>query len=1208
MQRGRIFMKSLVPWVCLFVASSGQNVFADDFSAYRLGNYNKAIEPLMNQSGKNAVADYYLGRIYLYGYGQLKNSLLAIRYFTQSAQKGYLPAIQLMAKYTLLHDKDPQQAFTWFKKAADAGDVDAQMFTAAAYMYGVGVKKNMDAATRYYINAAKNGNSIAQFTLAKNFIESRNASNRKLGLIWLNKAVANNNPQAITMLGELYLKGKLLDKDENKGEQLLNQAAAQGFSPAMVALGELALEQNQKEQALEWFNKASNQHNNEAYLDLAHIYLQQKSPVYDPKTAYMWTLKAAQNGLPQAKRELAEMYQKGIGVEAAPDLAKQWLNQAMQDESAKNQEAALAQAALWLSNGTTDKLEQTDFQMKGILSAWNNPTVLGDFAYNQAPQLKKVTRQSIFHPQFELVQPNDVPITSYYDAILNKTPGFQANQWTYPLYPLDHQLSALERVNTPIYARINLPTPYIDANFYDYDDNSQANIMDLWTEGWQAQLNYMSVFNHLYFRAILGDAQSQFQIGQMFQYGIGVAQSDSSAIIFYQNAAQQQHLGAEYNLGILYLQHAKDKNDYQLALNDLTDAAFKGNKKSQYVLARILSQGITGPDGTVYIQPNQEQATSMLYLAAANNYGPAEYELADSLARQNDSALSVNVRKHKIAMIRQLYQGAADRGVSQALLPLAFYNAMDQDKQRQAQAFLIAKDEAATGNEHAALLMGLLYDRGIGVKADPGQAITWYQQSGQNAVSDFILGTYASEGKGVAQDKTKGMEQLQRSVDDQFSYADFNIAVLQKEAGQDFLPNLIRSYKLGNSHAGIVLADYYLAENSDPERMQEAKQIYTGLAEKGDQYAQLKLAYMLEKGLGSEPDLAGAQRWYTASAEQGNPLAQYQLGQFYQLGENGEPDYNLAKQWYEKAAVTLPEASVALGFIDETVNDNYVMALKAYEQAAMKGDALGIYDLALMYLYGKGTPVNYQKARDLFVEAATHQVHEAMNQLGAIYFNGLGHPRDIQQALSWYKKAAELGNANALYQLGLLSETGFITKLDFTNALNYYQQSADKGNEKAMLALARMYHYGLGVEKNPKMAAGFYEKLAARQNAYAQYQLATYYLEGTLGERSLSKGKELLQQASDNGSIQARKALQRMEAQTQARVSFIEPILMNKVPVIAEQSADFMYLQALNEWNQGDEILSRMILQRLVTQFPNFAPAKRAFYQLNQAQKENIYS
>lgn len=365
---------------------------------------------------------------------------------------------------------------------------------------------------------------------------------------------------------------------------------------------------------------------------------------------------------------------------------------------------------------------------------------------------------------------------------------------------------------------------------------------------------------------------------------------------------------------------------------------------------------------------------------------------------------------------------------------------------------------------------------------------------------------------------------------------------------------------------------------------------------------------MLEKGLGSEPNLAEAQRWYTASAEQGNPLAQYLLGQFYQLGENGEPDYSLAKTWYEKAAAALPEASVALGFIDETVNDNYVQALKAYQQAAAKGDALGVYNLALMYLYGKGTPVNYPKARDLFVEAATHQVHEAMNQLGTIYFNGLGQARDTQQALVWYKKAASLGNSNALYQLGLLSETGIITKIDFKEALNYYQQSADQGNEKAMLALARMYHYGLGVEKNPKMAASFYEKLAARQNAYAQYQLGTYYLEGTAGERSIAKGKQLLQQASDNGSLQARQVLQRLEARTQARVSFIEPVLMNQAPVVEGQTADFMYLDALNEWNQGDEILSRMILQRLVTQYPNFVPAKRTFEQLNQSRIVSIYS
>lgn len=63
----------------------------------------------------------------------------------------------------------------------------------------------------------------------------------------------------------------------------------------------------------------------------------------------------------------------------------------------------------------------------------------------------------------------------------------------------------------------------------------------------------MSVFYNLYNRAILEVTQSQFEIGQMFQYGIGVTQNDDSAIVFYQNAAQQQHLKTEYNLGILYL-------------------------------------------------------------------------------------------------------------------------------------------------------------------------------------------------------------------------------------------------------------------------------------------------------------------------------------------------------------------------------------------------------------------------------------------------------------------------------------------------------------------------------------------------------------------------------------------------------------------------------------------------------------------------------
>ena len=213
-------MKSLVSWVCVLAASVSYQAMADsDFSAYRLGDYNHAIEPLISKAGTNPVANYYLGRMYLYGYGQLKNTSLAMRYMQKSAEKGYLPAVLLMAKYSLMRDKNPEQAVRWYKQAASAGDVNAQLFLAAAYLYGVGVKANVDTASHYYIDAAKSGNAVAQFALAENFIDSRHSGNNKLGLIWLSKSANSGNPKALTRLGTIYLTGKLVAKDQEKGQE-----------------------------------------------------------------------------------------------------------------------------------------------------------------------------------------------------------------------------------------------------------------------------------------------------------------------------------------------------------------------------------------------------------------------------------------------------------------------------------------------------------------------------------------------------------------------------------------------------------------------------------------------------------------------------------------------------------------------------------------------------------------------------------------------------------------------------------------------------------------------------------------------------------------------------------------------------------------------------------------------------------------------------
>ena len=198
-------MKSLLPWFCLVAAANNGVAFANDgLDAYRQGNYIEAAKQLTNTTaGSDPIVDYYMGRMRLYGYGQLKNNALAMRYLAQAAQRGLLSAQHIMARFALLEENNPEQALVWFKKAADANDTEAQMYCAAAYLFGVGTKKNPDIAKRYYIAAAKNGNSIAQYTLAASFLETHQSANRGTRRCPRRSAAASTPPSTIVVSGRI---------------------------------------------------------------------------------------------------------------------------------------------------------------------------------------------------------------------------------------------------------------------------------------------------------------------------------------------------------------------------------------------------------------------------------------------------------------------------------------------------------------------------------------------------------------------------------------------------------------------------------------------------------------------------------------------------------------------------------------------------------------------------------------------------------------------------------------------------------------------------------------------------------------------------------------------------------------------------------------------------------------------------------------------
>lgn len=149
-------MKSILPWFCLVAMANASFAHADNgLDAYLLGDYSKAADLFVENKSKDPVVDFYLGRMQLYGYGELKNNYLAIQHIQKAAEKGLLIAQNIMARYELIERNNPEQALYWFKKAAALEDKPALMYCAAAYYFGFGTGINRDIARKYYIEAAK---------------------------------------------------------------------------------------------------------------------------------------------------------------------------------------------------------------------------------------------------------------------------------------------------------------------------------------------------------------------------------------------------------------------------------------------------------------------------------------------------------------------------------------------------------------------------------------------------------------------------------------------------------------------------------------------------------------------------------------------------------------------------------------------------------------------------------------------------------------------------------------------------------------------------------------------------------------------------------------------------------------------------------------------------------------------------------------------
>jgi uncharacterized protein len=154
--------------------------------------------------------------------------------------------------------------------------------------------------------------------------------------------------------------------------------------------------------------------------------------------------------------------------------------------------------------------------------------------------------------------------------------------------------------------------------------------------------------------AIAGDADAQFNMGQAYKLGRGVSADLLAAEDWYRKSAQQGHLQAEDNLGLVMFQNGKR----QEAMPLLQKSANRGEPRAQYIYGTALFNGDL-------VNKDWVRAYAFMTRASAAGLAPASSSLG-----QMDQHIPIDQRQKGQALARELEAAAAKPVIASPTLPV----------------------------------------------------------------------------------------------------------------------------------------------------------------------------------------------------------------------------------------------------------------------------------------------------------------------------------------------------------------------------------------------------------------------------------------------------------------------------------------------------------------------------------------------------------
>lgn len=976
----------------------------------------QADQKLINKAQQgNTDAMVLLGRYYENGAGVAHDSTLAVKWFQKAADAGNVDGLLYLSRYYLhgTHGfaKDTARYFAIRKEWAEKGNPNAMTALGSAYENGYGCKADSAKAVELYEQAAKKGSSWGALYLAEvYYYGDLLAKDEKKGLALLEKALnlgefdvcavlarhylAENNykkawtylkqgmacadPDAWTVLAEMYYTGEGVEENEARAIQILDSLIAEhhNLRYTQMLAGGFRLTANtpalrDTAAALRILQEGDVRLKSaQCQIQLARYY----AGIEDYDAVRQYALKAVDNdnnGISgEACYMLAQLYYYGYGVDSDKEQFVAWMKRGADQYK-------YVPCAKVLSNYYMQEAQDMPMAVKYLRDAdkYGDTEAMAELGQLYANNGNAEQAMECFQQMIDKGQADGY----YYLGLLYDQMG-DAKTCNKMLEKAEKMGSAYAACSLGVIYENGLDGVKVNykkaAAYYEKSQTDKAlyrlGLMYLnGNVGKQSSEDIAKGLELLNRSAASGYNDAIFALGYCYKTGRNVGAPDyDKAVEYYKYLADRDVAEAQCEMGRMEISRweghdpdtIKAMEYYQLASDQDNDEAtcylgycYKvGNsqvpadgKKALELFAKASNNG--SPLGTYHIGKCYMDGTgveidtsmAMAYLkdAAAKGVGAAAYEVGQiyneglgGYTADADSAI------HYFIMGHQHGHGESGYYVGAALI----------NEGATEMAVEVLNASAQRGSVNGGYLLALCLSEGVGVKEPmPKEAYQIFEnivRTSDHAGSYYQLGIATINGTGCPDDENLGKAYLDTAA------------------------------RLGNEDAMLALGQCYL------------------------------------QGVGCNIDTNTAISYLEHVADNGNVRAINMLGGVYQeLG-----DYKNAVLYYEKG--------VAAGSLESYCNMGYcyqeglgvvLNSQKAYEMymfAAEHEYVRGYFMLANCYQQGIYVEASMVEALKWLEKAAEAGNPTAMYYCGSILAEGdEGIPANPKKAREWFKKAAAAG-------------------------------------------------------------------------------------------------------------------------------------------------------------------------------------------------------